>query len=221
MHTDHWLDRWKQNRIGFHESVVNPYLPCYLPRFDLAQGDTIFLPLCGKAIDIAWLAQQGFKVIGVELSEIAIEAFFAEQKLPYQQCEYDRFILRQSGNISLIQGNYFELRQQDLPDCKMVYDRASLIAIDEADRSAYAAHMRSIVPQDTSILLITLDYDQSQMNGPPFAVSGEEVSQLYQAYYSIEMLEQNDVLDQRPRWREQGLTGLTESVFHLTAIPGN
>jgi thiopurine S-methyltransferase len=141
--------------------------------------------------------------------------------LQYQQFEYDRFILRQSGNISLIQGNYFELRQQDLPDCKMVYDRASLIAIDEVNRSAYAAHMRSIVPQDTSILLVTLDYDQTQMNGPPFAVSGEEVSQLYQAYYSIEMLEQNDVLDQRPRWREQGLTGLTESVFHLTATPGN
>lgn len=220
MHADHWLDRWKQDRIGFHESKVNPYLPRYLSRYNLEPGDTIFLPLCGKAIDIAWLAQQGFKVIGVELSEIAIEAFFAQQELQYQQFETDRFMLRKSGNISLIQGDYFELRKQDLPDCKMVYDRASLIAIDAVNRSAYAAHMRSIVPQDTGILLITLDYDQSQMNGPPFAVSREEVSQHYQAYYSIEVLEQNDVLDEKPRWRDQGLTRLSESVYHLTATPG-
>lgn len=220
MHADHWLDRWKQNRIGFHESVVNPYLPRHLSRFNLAPDDTIFLPLCGKAIDIAWLAQQGFKVIGIELSEIAIEAFFAEQELQYQQFEDDRFIIRRSGNISLIQGDYFELRQQDLPDCKMVYDRASLIAIDAPDRGAYADQMRSIVPEDIGILLITLDYDQSQMSGPPFAVSAKEVSQHYQAYYSIEILEQNDVLDERPRWRDQGLTRLSESVYHLTATLG-
>ena len=220
MHADHWLDRWKQDRIGFHESKVNPYLPSYLSRFNLAPGDTIFLPLCGKAIDIAWLAQRGFKVIGVELSEIAIEAFFAEQELQYQQFETDRFMLRKSGNISLIQGDYFKLRKQDLPDCKMVYDRASLIAIDAVNRGAYAAHMRSIVPQDTGILLITLDYDQAQMNGPPFAVSREEVSQYYQAYYSIELLEQNDVLDEKPRWRDQGLTRLSESVYHLAVTPG-
>ena len=220
MHADHWLDRWKQDRIGFHESKVNAYLPRYLSRFNLVPGDTIFLPLCGKAIDIAWLAQRGFKVIGVELSEIAIEAFFAEQELQYQQFETDRFMLRKSGNISLIQGDYFELRKQDLPDCKMVYDRASLIAIDAVNRGAYAAHMRSIVPQDTGILLITLDYDQAQMNGPPFAVSREEVSQYYQAYYSIELLEQNDVLDEKPRWRDQGLTRLSESVYHLAVAPG-
>lgn len=220
MHADHWLDRWKQNRIGFHESAVNPYLPRYLSRFNLAPGDTVFLPLCGKAIDIAWLAQQGFKVIGIELSEIAIEAFFAEQELQYQQFEDDRFILRKSGNISLIQGDYFALRPQDLPDCKMVFDRASLIAIDALDRGAYADHMRSIVPENIDILLITLDYDQSQMSGPPFAVSVEEVNQHYQADYSIEVLEQNNVLDRRPRWRDQGLTCLNESVYHLAAIPG-
>ena len=215
MHPDQWLDRWKQDRIGFHESRVNPYLPRYLPRFNLKPGDTIFLPLCGKALDIAWLAEQGFQVIGIELSEIAIKSFFVEQGLAYQQFETDQFILRKSGNISLIQGDYFALQQEQLAGCKMVYDRASLIAIDADNRDRYSAHMRSIVPVDAGMLLITLEYEQAQMNGPPFAVLKPEVEQLYAAHYAIEVLEQNDVIDERPRWRDQGLTHLIESVYRL------
>ncbi len=215
MHPDEWRDRWKQNRIGFHEPTVNPYLCRYLPEFNLNQGDTIFLPLCGKAHDIAWLAQQGFQVVGIELSEIAIVSFFSEHDLTYQQSESKRFILRKSGNISLIQGDYFDLQRQDLSACKMVYDRASLIAIDAANRGRYCTHMLSIIPQTTDQLLITLDYDQAQMKGPPYAVSTAEVGQHYNSDYSINRLEQNDVLDERPRWRDQGLTRLTETVFIL------
>jgi thiopurine S-methyltransferase len=215
MHHDQWLDRWKQNRIGFHESTVNPHLRRYLPDFNLNPGDTIFMPLCGKAHDIDWIAQQGFQVVGIELSEIAIESFFSEHNLPYQQFESERFTLRKSGNISLIQGDYFDLQQEDLSACKMVYDRASLIAIDEANRSRYCAHMLSIVPQSTDQLLITLDYDQAQMQGPPFAVSAQEVRQHYESEYAIDMSEVNDVLDERPRWRDQGLSALTESIFRL------
>ena len=215
MHHDQWLDRWKQNRIGFHESTVNPHLRRYLPDFNLNPGDTIFMPLCGKAHDIDWIAQQGFQAIGIELSEIAIESFFSEHNLQYQQFESERFTLRKSGNISLIQGDYFDLQREDLSACKMIYDRASLIAIDEANRSRYCAHMLSIVPQATDQLLITLDYDQAQMKGPPYAVSTPEVSRHYASEYSIDALEQNDVLDERPRWREQGLTSLCQTVYRL------
>jgi thiopurine S-methyltransferase len=215
MHHDQWLSRWKQNRIGFHESTVNPHLRRYLPDFNLNPGDTIFMPLCGKAHDIDWIARQGFQVVGIELSEIAIESFFSEHNLQYQQFESERFTLRKSGNISLIQGDYFDLQREDLSACKMVYDRASLIAIDEANRSRYCAHMLSIVPPSTAQLLITLDYYQAQMQGPPFAVSTQEVGQHYESRYAIDMLEANDVLDERSRWRDQGLTALTESVFRL------
>jgi thiopurine S-methyltransferase len=215
MHPDQWRDRWKQNRIGFHESTVNPYLCRYLPVFNLDPGDTIFLPLCGKAHDIAWLVQQGFKVVGIEISEIAIESFFSEHGLKYQPSESDRFIIRRSGNISLIQGNFFDLQAQDLSICKMVYDRAALIAIDAANRDRYCAHMLSIIPPYTDQLLITLDYDQAQMNGPPYAVPETEVDHYYESEYSINRLEQNDVLDERPRWREQGLTALNELVYRL------
>lgn len=175
------------------------------------------MPLCGKAHDIAWLAQQGYQVIGIEISEVAIESFFSEHKLQYQQFQSERFILRKSGNISLIQGDYFDLQQEDLSACNLVYDRASLIAIDENNRNRYCSHMLSIIPRAIDQLLITLDYDQSQMSGPPFAVSEQEVHQYYDSTYMVNMLEVNDVLDERPRWREQGLTALTESIFKLKA----
>lgn len=219
MHLDDWLDRWKQKRIGFHESAVNSYLCRYLPEFNLTQGDTIFMPLCGKAHDIAWLAQQGYQIIGIEISEIAIESFFSEHQLQYQQFQSERFVLRKSGNISLIQGDYFDLQQEDLLACNLVYDRASLIAINENNRDRYCSHMLSIIPPATDQLLITLDYDQTQMSGPPFAVSEREVHQYYDSAYRVNTLEVNDVLDERPRWREQGLTALTESVFKLMAGP--
>ncbi len=215
MHPDQWLDRWKQNRIGFHESTVNPRLRRYLPEFNLNPGEMIFLPLCGKTHDIAWLAQQGFQVVGIELSQIAIETFFAEHNLQYQQFESDRFLLRISGNIRLIQGDYFDLQQEDLSACKMVYDKAALIAIDASNRNRYCAHMQSILPKATDQLLITLDYDQAEMAGPPFAVSTAEVSRYYASNYSLNVLEQNDVIDVRPRWREKGLTALTETVYRL------
>lgn len=215
MHPNQWLDRWKQNRIGFHESTVNPRLRRYLPEFNLNPGEMIFLPLCGKTHDIAWLAQQGFQVVGIELSQIAIETFFAEHNLQYQQFESDRFLLRISGNIRLIQGDYFDLQQEDLSACKMVYDKAALIAINAPNRNRYCAHMQSILPKATDQLLITLDYDQAEMEGPPFAVSTAEVSRYYASNYSLNVLEQNDVLDVRPRWREKGLTALTETVYRL------
>ena len=215
MHPDQWLDRWKNNRIGFHESTVNSHLLRHLPEFNLNPGDTIFLPLCGKTHDIAWLAQQGFQVIGIELSQIALETFFSEHNLQYQQFESDRFTLRVSGNISLIQGDYFDLQPEDLSACNLVYDKASLIAMDEANRGRYCAKMLSIVPKATNQLLITLDYDLAEMEGPPFAVSPPELSRHYASAYSIKVLEQKEVVDERPRWREKGLTALTETVYRL------
>ena len=211
----YWLERWKQNRIGFHESAVNRHLQSYIDQFSLAPGAGVFLPLCGKAHDIAWLAEQGYDVTGIELSALAIEEFFEEHKLRYQTFESDRFILRKADNISLYEGDFFDLRSQDIGDCALVYDRAALIAIEEAQRSSYCEQLMSIVPATANMLLITLEYNQAEMEGPPYAVSGDEVSRHYAEAFSIDLLERNDVLDGRPRWREQGLQALAESIFRL------
>jgi len=211
----HWLDRWKENRIGFHEAAVNQHLTTHLPQFNLPAAASVFLPLCGKAQDIVWLAQQGYEVIGIELSQIAIEAFFAENSLEFECFDTDRFSIYTSANISLLQGDFFDLRSQDLTACQLVYDRAALIAMELPDRPRYFEHMLSIIPTLSNMLLITLEYDQTEMLGPPFSVPTDEVYQYYADTFSINLLARNDVIDERPRWRKVGLTALSESVFRL------
>jgi thiopurine S-methyltransferase len=211
----HWLDRWQENRIGFHEGAVNRHLQTWLPQFALEPGSCLFLPLCGKAHDIAWLAAQGFEVIGIELSELAIEAFFDEQQLAYERFDSDRFGVFEAEHITLLQGDFFDLRNDDLGACQFVYDRAALIAMSPSDRPRYCEHMLSIIPTVGSMLLITMDYDQSQMEGPPFSVGSDEIYGYYQDAFSINLLQSDDILDERPRWREAGLSALVESVFRL------
>ena len=211
----HWLDRWQENRIGFHEGEVNRYLRTYLPKFSLPAGSCVFLPLCGKARDIAWIAEQGYEVIGIELSQLAVEAFFDEQGLEFERFDSDRFGVYKSGNISLLQGDFFDLRNDDLGACSFVYDRASLIAVSAPDRPRYCEHMLSIVPAASSMLLVTMEYDQSQMQGPPFSVPSDEIYRFYDEAFSINLLESNDILDETPRWRKAGLTALDEHAFRL------
>ncbi len=211
----HWLDRWKENRIGFHEVTVNQYLKTYLPQFALPAGASVFLPLCGKAQDIAWLAQQGYEVIGIELSYLAIEAFFEENSLDYERVESNRFVTYKSGNISLLQGDFFDLCRDDLSACHFIYDRAALIAMELPDRPRYYEHMLSIISPTSNMLLITLEYDQAEMLGPPFSVPTEEVSRYYADAFVVNLLKCNDIIDERPRWRKVGLTALNESVFRL------
>jgi thiopurine S-methyltransferase len=211
----HWLDRWKENRIGFHEPAVNQHLQKYLPRFGLPDGACVFLPLCGKALDIAWIAAQGYEVIGIELSELAIEAFFEDNQIDYQRFDSDRFGVYKADNICLLQGDFFDLSNDDLGACSLVYDRAALIAMSRQDRPRYCDHMLSIIPVVSNMLLVTLEYDQGQMQGPPFAVLEDEVRRYYSDDFSINLLETNDIIDERPRWRDAGLGALSESVFRL------
>jgi len=210
-----WLLRWKENRIGFHESGVNRYLETYVSDFQLRRGARIFMPLCGKANDIAWLAQQGFEIIGVELSPLAISAFFNEHGLRYQTFESDRFRMHKAVNISILEGDFFDLCQQDIGDVELVYDRAALIALEPAHRKAYCAKILSLIPDNCRMLVVLLEYFQVQMQGPPFSVSVDEVMQHYGGVFLPTCLQKNDVLDERPRWKAQGLTGLTETVIRF------
>lgn len=211
----HWLDRWNENRIGFHEDSVNQHLQNWFPKLAPDAGAGVFLPLCGKALDIQWIANQGYKVVGVELSGLAIEAFFEENGLAFERSVMDGFEVYQSGNIRLLQGDFFDLRAHHLDDCHLVYDRAALIAMEQPDRPRYYQHMLSILPPDCNMLLITLQYDQTEMRGPPFSVATDEVMNYYRDAFTIETLDSEDIVDEGPRWRKVGLTALQESVFSL------
>jgi thiopurine S-methyltransferase len=212
----HWLDRWQEDRIGFHEANVNRHLQNWFPGLAPAPGSGVFLPLCGKAVDIHWIARQGFEVVGIELSSIAIEAFFTENSLDFERVETDRFAEYKSENITLLQGDFFDLKHDNLSNCQLVYDRAALIALERHDRPRYYDHMLSILPASCDMLLISLEYDQTEMQGPPFSVPTEEIIQRYRDTFSIHPLETSNIIDERPRWRKVGLSALQETVFSLT-----
>jgi thiopurine S-methyltransferase len=210
-----WLIRWQKNQIGFHEAETNSHLKQYILSSNLKSGDTIFLPLCGKSADITWLAEQGFQVVGVELSAIAIQSYFSEQGLNYEQLESGPFVAYVSGNIRLLEGSFFDLQREDLADCSLVYDRAALIALEEPVRARYTDWMQSIMGDKADMLLVTLDYDQSEMNGPPFSVSTDEVVRHYGQAFQVHTMLQTEIVDDSPRWRSKGLSSLVESVYQL------
>ena len=211
-----WHSHWTNKKPGFHEGRVNTYLQQFLPLFELQAGDTVFIPLCGKAVDILWLSEQGFKVIGVEISKVAVESFFEESRLIYKKHQTEHFVTYQTSNITLFQGDFMHLQAAQLTDCKLVYDRASIVAIESFNRAAYKEKILELIPTGTPMLMVTLDYDQRTMNGPPFSVPVDEIISLYQPEYKVELLQQSEQIEERPRWKERGLKSLIESALRMT-----
>ncbi len=212
-----WHSHWTNARPGFHEGRVNPYLQQFFPRFDLQQGGGIFLPLCGKAVDMLWLSEQGFNVIGVELSKVAVESFFEESGLEYECRKTPEFTVYSTAGITIYQGDFMSLESTQLASCKLVYDRASIVAIESFNRAAYKAKMLELIPLATPMLVVVLDYDQSRMSGPPFSVPVQEVIELYQPEYEVELLQSSELIEVQPHWKGRGLDSLIESALSLAA----
>lgn len=221
MKNTYWLDRWKHGNIGFHQSDINPYLSQYWQELHLAPGSEVFVPLCGKSRDMLWLREQGNPVLGIELSTIAVQAFFKENNfIPRHQITREKFDRFEVNSISILCGDFFDLNKDDLAKVSAVYDRASLVALPPEIRIRYARHLIKILPPATQILLITFDYPQTEMLGPPFAVSPGEVDMLYHEHAKVRQLAQLDVLEQNPRFQERGLSRIQESIFLLTTNSG-
>lgn len=215
MDAEFWCQRWEQRQIGFHLDEVNPYLCKYWSRVGPPPGSQVFVPLCGKSLDLIWLAAQGFEVLGIEISPVATRDFFKENGLSPQIQQQGKFEIWSSGEISIMCGDFFDLQKEDLKNIRSVYDRASLIAFPEVMRPGYVAKLESVLPAGTPSLLITLAYEQQEMQGPPFAVLPQEVTTLFQGQYEISTLCIHDVLEEHERFKDKGLTSLLETVYLL------
>lgn len=212
MDADFWKQRWEENRIGFHLDEVNPYLQRQWPGFSIPTGANIFVPLCGKSQDLVWLAQT-HQVIGVELSPIAVEAVFAGNPSTARERvgELERW---QAGNLTVYCGDFFHLEPAMLGSVDFIYDRAALIALPADMRARYVAHLMALCGRQPG-MLVSLDYDQSKLDGPPFSVSHDEVLGLYQPDFRLQVLEEHEVLYENARFRQRGLTSLVERVYYL------
>lgn len=210
-----WQARWAENQIGFHQLEVNPYLERYWTQLGLQQGSQVLVPLCGKTLDMVWLAGQGHRVLGVELAERAVEDFFAEQGLTPEISQQGALRRYTAGAIEILQGDFFSVSAADASECHALYDRAALIALPPGMRDEYVAHLERILPARCEGLLVTLDYEQSRLDGPPFSVPEAEVRRRLALSWQVDMLEREDVLAKNWKFASRGLDGLHELVFRL------
>lgn len=187
MEASFWQEKWQKNQIGFHEPAVNPLLVNHISALSLQPGDRVFLPLCGKTLDIAWLLSQGYRVVGVELVELAIEQLFEELGVEPEISKQGSFVCYRSTGIDIFVGDFFDLTADQLEEVDAVYDRAAFVALPPEMRMRYAAKITD-VSRHADQLLITFDYDQSQMNGPPFSSTRADVEASYQPDYQLLLL---------------------------------
>ena len=220
MNPEFWQARWQEKRIGFNQSEVKPLLTEHFPVLNLKAGDRVFVPLCGKSIDMVWLAEQGYDVVGVELVESAVQDFFSEHNISPNIIDYDdrdikcyegEFTGRISAQtITIWVANIFALTSKDIGHVDAVYDRAALIALPTDMRPEYSEQVRQL-SRGAAQCLLTLNYDQSKRDSPPFSISPEQVEQYYSSYYEItELAGEPSILNAAPE------LAVTEHVWLLS-----
>ena len=202
---EHWLKRWEEGRIGFHRDSVHPALIRHWPMLGAVPGTKVLVPLCGKSLDMRWLAAQGHPVLGIELARQACEAFVAEGVGDVSRYRLDHFECFRQGPVELWCGDFFHFHIDHVDHLDAFYDRAALIALPPATRQRYAFHLAQLLPPGARGLLISLERQTEQHQGPPFHVAEDEIRQLLSANFTLEVLERR-APDER---------GLRETVWGL------
>ena len=192
MEPQFWHDRWAKNEIGFHKGEANPFLVTYFHELALAKGSQVFVPLCGKTLDIPWLLSKGYRVAGAELSTVAIEQLFAELGVTPTITRAGGLDKYSTDNLDIFVGDIFQLSKQMLGPVNAIYDRAALVALPPDMRVRYTTHLTELTDHAPQ-LLICYEYDQRVMDGPPFSISSEEVLQHYQHRYTVRLITSIDV----------------------------
>lgn len=210
-----WHERWQRHEIGFHQQRIHALLLRYWPKLGLLPEGAVFVPLAGKSRDMAWLATQGHRVIGVELSDVAVREFFDECGLEPNRSSAGAFEIFSAGPFELYCGDFFDLPGSVLKDVAAVYDRAALIALPPEMRASYAEALARILPREASIFLIAIDYPEGEITGPPFSVSPDEIRRLYGDAFEIEVLESRDGLADSDNLKKRGVTRLEETAYLL------
>ena len=216
MEIDFWQQRWQDDQTGFHLTQVNPYLIEFWNTLQLRKDAQVLVPMCGKSLDMVWLNQQGYQVLGVECSDKAVKEFFHEQDLQHNIESIESFKSFNNDKLSLLLGDFFQLNHTLLSEVTAVYDRASLVALPEEMRRTYVDLLIRNLPENISILLVTLEYDQLKMSGPPFSVSNNEILSLYSKNFDVELLHEVDVISEQPRFKDRGLDCMVERVYKMT-----
>ncbi|RME82921.1 MAG: thiopurine S-methyltransferase [Planctomycetota bacterium] len=205
-----WEENWQRGWIPFHRNEVNPVLKKYFPS---PAPERVLVPLCGKSLDMGWLAKKSSEVVGVELVALAVEFFFQEHQIPYEKEKKEGFHLYKGRNIQIYQGDFFDLAPEETGTFPFIYDRAALVALDKDTRPSYAKHLQSFLQEDGIILLVGLEYEPSEGLGPPFSVPKGEIQSHYPGF-QIEVLEK-EASPVPPHLAEKGIQSLMNTVYYI------
>ena len=213
MEASFWHNRWQTNQTGWHERAVNPLLTTHFPSLNVSPAGRVFVPLCGKSLDLGWLLSRGYAVAGAELSELAVTQLFAELGMEARISEVGELRLFRGEKIDIFVGDIFDLSREILGPVDAVYDRAALVALPEAIRTRYTAHLKAITGMAPQ-LVIGYEYDQTIVAGPPFSVTSDELRRHYSDDYTLKLLARVEV--------PGGLKGkcpATEHIWRLNKRP--
>lgn len=209
MQTSYWREKWTKRQIAFHGSQANPLLVDNLARLELPKGSRIFVPLCGKTRDNAWLLDQGYRVAGMELVPTAVAELFEELDVAPDSASIGETLRYRASHIDIFAGDFFALSAAALGPVDAAYDRAALVALPQEMRAGYAAHLMALT-HTARQLLVTYVYDQNKANGPPFSVDRDEVCRLYGDSYQLQLIASAEVAG--------GLKGLCPAVEDIWAL---
>lgn len=210
-----WLERWEQGDTGWHHEETNPHLLAFWPSLAIEPGARVAVPLCGKSRDMVWLADHGYRVVGIELSPLAVAAFFAEQGLRPECRSVGALESWRAGPYEILCGDIFQLEPRHLDGVSALYDRASLVALDGEQRAAYAALLARLLPAGTRMLVVAMEYHQGEMAGPPFSVAQSEVESLFAEAFTVTLLDSLDLLRDTERYAGLGLSRMVEQIYRL------
>lgn len=213
-----WHQRWQQNQIGFHSADIHTYLQTYWSSLAIAPNSRVLVPLCGKSNDMLWLLAQGYQVVGVELSPIAVEAFFSDNGLVPIVRQQGGYSISEVEGLQIFCGDFFALTTSLLGKVDAVYDRAALVALPAEMRADYVASLAELLEPQTQMLVISFDYCQENMQGPPFSVNQQAIEQLYLSWCQINRLASDNIVDKEPHFKTRGLDQVHEQVYRLTVV---
>lgn len=216
MEISYWQSRWKKEKTGWHMETVYPQLPKLWPQLNINKNAEVFVPLCGKSKDLDWLADQGCHVTGIDVSEKAIKSLIDNFSAEFEKEYRHGFTIYQSDKIELWNGDFFKFPAEDYSAPDLIYDKAAMIALPPDMRPAYAQKLLQISGHQTKIFLQTFEYDQNEMNGPPFSVPEKEIRKYFGEHFSLTLLHKESKFDDLAKFQRRGLSSfLDEKIFLL------
>jgi thiopurine S-methyltransferase len=214
MEQQFWLNKWRDHEIKWHQEKVTPDLIKYADKLELHAGDAILVPLCGKSKDMLWLADRGYHVIGVELSQIACEDFFNELHVKPAISQSAKLKKYQYKNMEIFCGDIFDMTSSQLPEIKAIFDCRALIALPPDMRQKYVNHLTTCTANKAGILLLTIE-SQNEIAGPPFSIDSKEVNSLYVSDFSIQQLKHEAANKIQQHLVDKGYASMIEGAYLL------